>query len=48
MTEAYDPENLFVKIIRGEIPSHKVYEDGKHLRFHGYHAARRRPCAGNS
>ena len=27
MTEAYDPENIFVKIIKGEIPSHKVYED---------------------
>ncbi len=27
MTEAYDPENIFVKILAGEIPSHKVYED---------------------
>lgn len=26
MTE-YDPSNIFSKIIRGEIPSHKVYED---------------------
>lgn len=24
---AFDPDNLFAKIIRGEIPSHKVYED---------------------
>ncbi len=24
---AYDPDNIFSKIIRGEIPSHKVYED---------------------
>ena len=24
---AYDPANIFGKIIRGEIPSHKVYED---------------------
>ena len=24
---AYDPNNIFAKIIRGEIPSHKVYED---------------------
>jgi histidine triad (HIT) family protein len=23
----YDPENIFGKIIRGEIPAHKVYED---------------------
>lgn len=25
---AYDPGNIFGKIIRGEIPAHKVYEDG--------------------
>lgn len=24
---AYDPGNIFAKILRGEIPSHKVYED---------------------
>lgn len=24
---AYDPNNIFAKILRGEIPSHKVYED---------------------
>ena len=24
---AYDPQNIFGKIIRGEIPSHKVYEN---------------------
>ena len=24
---AYDPANLFAKIIKGEIPSHKVFED---------------------
>ncbi|SNY93920.1 histidine triad (HIT) family protein [Cohaesibacter sp. ES.047] len=24
---AYDNENIFAKILRGEIPSHKVYED---------------------
>lgn len=23
----YDPSNIFAKIIRGEIPAHKVYED---------------------
>ena len=27
MTAAYDPQNVFAKILRGEIPSHKVYED---------------------
>jgi histidine triad (HIT) family protein len=24
---AYDPDNIFAKIIAGQIPSHKVYED---------------------
>ena len=23
---AYDPDNIFGKILKGEIPSHKVYE----------------------
>jgi histidine triad (HIT) family protein len=26
-TPAYDEQNVFAKILRGEIPSHKVYED---------------------
>lgn len=24
---AYDPTNIFAKILRGEVPAHKVYED---------------------
>lgn len=24
---SYDPNNIFAKILRGEIPSHKIYED---------------------
>ncbi|WP_196258538.1 HIT family protein [Pelagibacterium limicola] len=30
---AYDPDNIFVKIIKGEIPCHKVYEDDTTLAF---------------
>lgn len=30
----YDKNNIFAKIIRGEIPSNKVYEDEKILAFH--------------
>ena len=30
---AYDPNNIFAKIIRGELPCHKVYEDDKSLVF---------------
>ncbi|WP_075216668.1 HIT family protein [Mongoliimonas terrestris] len=33
MTEAYDPNNIFAKIIRGEIPCHKVFEDDDTLAF---------------
>ena len=30
---AYDPHNIFAKILRGELPCHKVYEDDKALAF---------------
>ncbi len=30
---AYDPDNIFAKILRGEIPSHKVYEDEHSFAF---------------
>jgi histidine triad (HIT) family protein len=29
----YDPNNIFAKIIRGEIPCHKIYEDKHTLAF---------------
>ena len=31
---AYDPDNVFAKILRGEIPCDKVYEDDYALAFH--------------
>ena len=30
---AYDPNNIFAKILRGVIPCHKIYEDEKALAF---------------
>jgi histidine triad (HIT) family protein len=30
---AYDPNNIFAKILRGELPCYKVYEDDKALDF---------------
>jgi len=33
-TAAYDPENIFAKILRGEIPANTVYEDDHALAFH--------------
>jgi histidine triad (HIT) family protein len=29
----YDPRNIFAKILRGEIPCHKIYEDEHSLAF---------------
>jgi diadenosine tetraphosphate (Ap4A) HIT family hydrolase len=33
-TQAYDDNNIFAKILRGELPSRKVYEDEWALAFH--------------
>ena len=33
-TRPYDDQNVFAKILRGEIPSNKVYEDDYALAFH--------------
>ena len=30
---AYDPNNIFAKILKGEIPCHKIYEDEDTLAF---------------
>jgi diadenosine tetraphosphate (Ap4A) HIT family hydrolase len=30
----YDPENIFAKILRGQIPCRKIYEDDYVLAFH--------------
>lgn len=33
-TEPYDPNNVFARILRGELPCNKVYEDEWALAFH--------------
>jgi histidine triad (HIT) family protein len=30
---SYDPNNIFAKILRGELPCYKVYDDDKTLAF---------------
>jgi histidine triad (HIT) family protein len=30
---SYDPNNIFARILRGELPAHKVYEDDKAFSF---------------
>ena len=32
-TLPYDPDNIFAKILRGELPCHKVYEDSDAIAF---------------
>jgi histidine triad (HIT) family protein len=33
MTAKYDPDNIFAKILRGELPSHKIHEDDHVIAF---------------
>jgi histidine triad (HIT) family protein len=33
MTSAYDSDNIFARILRGELPSHRVYEDDAVVAF---------------
>ncbi len=33
-TRPYDPDNIFARILRGEIPAKRVYEDDFALAFH--------------
>ncbi|MBS7540883.1 HIT family protein [Ancylobacter lacus] len=30
---AYDPSNIFAKILRGELPAHRIYEDDRAVAF---------------
>lgn len=34
---AYDPDNVFARILRGELPCRKVFEDEHVLAFHDIH-----------
>ena len=33
MTAAYDPDNVFAKILRGDLPAHRIYEDDHSYAF---------------
>ena len=37
-TRSYDDDNIFARILRGEIPSKRVYEDEHALAFHDINA----------
>ena len=34
VSQPYDPDNIFAKILRDEIPSTRVFEDGHAIAFH--------------
>jgi diadenosine tetraphosphate (Ap4A) HIT family hydrolase len=36
-TDPYDDENIFARILRGELPANKVYEDEFAFAFHDIH-----------
>ena len=36
-SQAYDDTNIFARILRGELPANKVYEDEHVLAFHDIH-----------
>jgi histidine triad (HIT) family protein len=36
-TQPYDDSNIFARILRGEIPSNRVFEDEQVLAFHDIH-----------
>ncbi len=44
---AYDRNNIFARILRGEIPCNKVYEDAHVLAFHDITPAEPDACAGD-
>ena len=40
----YDPQNIFARILRGEIPNKTVLETAHTLAFHDIHPKRRFMC----
>ena len=44
---AYDDQNIFAKILRGEIPCNKIYEDDFVLSFYGINPQKKIPALVN-
>ena len=45
---SYDDQNIFAKILRGEIPCNKIYEDDYVLSFHDVNPQKKNTCISNS
>ena len=43
---SYDDNNIFAKILRGEIPCKKIYEDEFVLSFHDINPQKKNSCPG--
>ena len=41
---SYDESNIFAKILRGEIPCNKIYEDDFVLSFHDINPQKKNSC----
>ena len=44
----YDDSNIFSKILRGEIPCKKIYEDNFILSFYDINPQKKNSCAGDT
>ena len=44
----YDDSNIFAKILRGEIPCNKIYEDDFVLSFYDINPQKKNTCISNS
>ena len=44
----YDDNNIFAKILRGEIPCNKIYEDDFVLSFYDINPQKKNTCISNS
>ena len=44
----YDDNNIFAKILRGEIPCKKIYEDDFVLSFHDINPQKKNSCTNHS
>ena len=45
---SYDDNNIFAKILRGEIPCNKIYEDEFVLSFHDISPQKKNSCFSNT
>ena len=45
---SYDDNNIFAKILRGEIPSKKIYEDEYVLSFYDVNPQKKNSCPCNT